>query len=348
MTQLATPTQQRQPVLASRAERIDGSIDKRVATQTQVSLGGMNFQNMGELMEFAKLMSLSQVSVPKHLRDNPGACLAVCIQAMEWRMSPYAVANKTYVVNDRLSFESQLVHAVIEQRAPITGRLRNKFIGEGDRRQCIVWATAKGESEPLEYTSSEFGKIQPKNSPLWKTKPDLQLFYNASRDWARMYFPDVIMGVYAEDELDQAPQVTASVSLNEKLRSANAHLPVRSLTHEPVEGSLIAVPGDEQQEVVNEDEAQAAADEAATAEVEAEKPKEPEDLSDFEKFRMLCHLAATENGIEGEAFQKAFVKAFATTKVKSGRRAEWEPARREILAAWRAGKIDLNTGTIIE
>ena len=223
--------------------------------------------------------------------------------------------------------------------------LRNKFVGEGDSRRCIVWATAKGEAEPLEYTSSEFGKIQPKNSPLWKTKPDLQLFYNASRDWARMYFPDVIMGVYAEDELGQAPQVSASVSLNAKLQQANAQMPVRSLTHEPVEGAVITVGEDASQATVNEDEAQTAADDVAMSEVVDDKP---EDLSDFDKFRMLCHLAATENGVEGEAFQSAFVKAFATTKVKSARRSEWEPARKSILAAWRAGKIDLTTGKILE
>lgn len=156
-------------------------------------------------MELAKLMAVSQHAVPPHCRNQAGLCLGLAIQAIEWRMSPFAVASKSYVVNDRIGYESQLIHAVIEQRAPITSRLRHKFIGTGDKRQCVVWATAKGETEPLEYTSPEFGKITPKNSPLWKTKPDLQLFYNASRDWARMYFPDVIMGVYADDELDSIP-----------------------------------------------------------------------------------------------------------------------------------------------
>lgn len=182
---------------------IDRQIDK---SQTQTlainsEVGGIAFQNMGEVTEFAKLMAASQGAVPAHCRNQPGVCLGILIQAVEWRMSPYAVANKSYVVNDRLSYESQLIHAVIEQRAPITARLRHSFSGQANSRRCKVWATAKGETEPLEYESPEFGTIQPKNSPLWKTKPDLQLFYNTSRDWARMYFPDVILGVYADDEL---------------------------------------------------------------------------------------------------------------------------------------------------
>lgn len=184
--------------------RIEERLDRVAAGNTAVSdnLGGIAFQNMTEVMEFAKLMSLSGNAVPKHLQGNPGMCLAVCVQAMEWRFSPFAVANKSYEVQSRLSFESQLVHAVIEQRAPIVGRMRHRFEGEADERVCIVWATLRETNEVLEYKSPPFGKIQPKNSPLWKTKPDLQQYYNTSRDFCRAYFPDVLLGVYSKDELN--------------------------------------------------------------------------------------------------------------------------------------------------
>lgn len=183
--------------------RIEDRIDRVAASTLEVSdaLGGLRFQNMVEVMEFAKCMAVADTAVPKHLRGNPGMCLAVCIQALEWRFSPFAVANKSYVVNDRIGYESQLVHAVIEQRAPIIGRLRHKFDGEGDDRRCTVSATLRETGESLEYISPPFSKIQPKNSPLWKTKPDLQLYYNTSRDFCRAYFPDVLLGVYSQEEL---------------------------------------------------------------------------------------------------------------------------------------------------
>jgi hypothetical protein len=192
--------------LQNKISRIENKLDQSVAASinTSSAVGGVAFGTMIEVMEFSKLMAVSDVAIPKHLRGNVGACVAVCIQAIEWRMSPYAVANKSYVVNDRISYESQLIHAVIEQRAPLVGRLRCSFSGSGDSRKCKVWANVRGESEAFEFESSDFGSIQPKNSPLWKTKPDLQLFYNASRDWARMYFPDVILGVYADDEIARA------------------------------------------------------------------------------------------------------------------------------------------------
>lgn len=192
------------------ANAIENKIDRAIAGDIALAQGGMALETMGEAMEFAKVMAISGTAVPPHCRNNPGLCLAVCIQSLEWRMSPFAVANKSYVVNDRLSYESQLIHAVIEQRAPIVSRLRHSFSGSGPTRRCKVWATAEGDSSPLEYESPEFLTILPKNSPLWKTKPDLQLYYNTSRDWARMYFPDVIMGVYSDDEmLDSPMQATA-------------------------------------------------------------------------------------------------------------------------------------------
>lgn len=196
--------------------RIEERIDRTVASGTSISteIAGVHFQNMGEVMEFAKLMSVAGNAVPKHLQGNPGMCLAVCVQALEWRFSPFQVANKSYEVQGRLCFESQLVHALIEQRAPIVGRLRHKYEGEGDERVCVVSAKLRDTGETLEYKSPAFGKIQPKNSPLWKTKPDLQLYYNTSRDFCRAYFPDVLLGVYADDELrehvgpDNAKEVT--------------------------------------------------------------------------------------------------------------------------------------------
>ncbi len=199
-----------------RGELIEQRLDKSAAGAIAMSRdqGGLRFANMLELMEFAKLMSIAGQAVPAHLRNNPGMCLAVCIQAAEWRMSPFAVANKSYVVGDRLAWESQLVHAVIEQRAPIVGRIRHHYEGAGDERRCVVSARIDGDSTPLEYRSPPISKITPKNSPLWKTKPDLQLYYNAVRDFIRAYFPDVLLGVYSEDEL-----VTVDVKPSEPVPS---------------------------------------------------------------------------------------------------------------------------------
>lgn len=206
--------------MAMDIQKIEERIDKAAAGAVPISMevGGVAFSTMSEVMEFAKMMAIAGNAVPTHLRGSPGTCLAICIQALEWRMSPFAVANKSYEVTNkgttRIAYESQLTHAVIEARAPLKGRLRYEIIGEGDERRCKVWGTFKGETDPHVYISEPLGKLREargrneygtiKGSPLWDTKPEVQLFYSASRDWCRLYAPDVLLGIYSEDEMEDA------------------------------------------------------------------------------------------------------------------------------------------------
>ncbi|MDB5584843.1 MAG: hypothetical protein JWR80_10019 [Bradyrhizobium sp.] len=220
--------------------KIEDRLDKTAAGAVEISsaVGGIHFQTMLEVMEFAKLMSLSGAAVPSHLRANPGACLAISIQALEWKMSPFAVANKSYLVNnkgeERIAYESQLLHAIIEARAPLQGRLRFDILGEGDDRRCKVYGTFRGEAEAHVYISETLGKLRDargrndygklKGSPLWDTQPEVQLFYSASRQWGRLYCPDVILGIYTPEELetqgpDNARDVNARPSVGERLKN---------------------------------------------------------------------------------------------------------------------------------
>ena len=188
----------------TKSEALERRIDKATTGQTGLTAtGAMAFNSMNQIMEFAKVMAIAGIAIPKHLRDNPGACLAVAIQASEWQMTPFAVAGKSYVVNDRLAYEAQLVNAVILRRAPIVGRMKISYSGEGDSRRCKV-AAKTNDGETVDYESPPFGKIPVKNSPLWKGDPDQQLFYYSSRAMCRRHFPDVLLGIYTVDELEES------------------------------------------------------------------------------------------------------------------------------------------------
>ena len=65
-----------------------------------------------------------------------------------------------------------------------------------------MWATLRGETEPrvLELLLSQ---ATVRNSTLWASDPKQQLAYLATKRWARLYTPDVILGVYTPDELRQ-------------------------------------------------------------------------------------------------------------------------------------------------
>ncbi|MDQ0510935.1 recombinase RecT [Ancylobacter amanitiformis] len=240
--------------LAALEERIAGRIDPLETRGLAISnsAGGMSFSNMSQVLEFAKIMAIGGVAIRKHLRGNPGTCLAVTIQAIEWRMSPFAVANKSYSVNDQLAYEAQLIHAVILMRAPLKGRPKFRFEGEGGTRKCIVWGVLDdGTDDTVEYVSPAFDKITPKNSPLWKADPDQQHGYYSVRAFARRHFPDVILGVYAVDEIEHDRGAPRDVT------------PARPTLGQALDRLSVSVDADEVELV----------EAAAAVKVEAEKPK---------------------------------------------------------------------------
>lgn len=205
--------EQRQPSQSgggpSKAAAIERAIEKPIAGAIKINTtGGLIIRDANEAMEFAKMMAISGSAIRSQFRNNPGTCLAVAIQAYEWGMNPFAVANRSYVVNDQLAYESSLYNAVATRRAPIEGRLRISYDGEGLTRRCMVSATlrdSEGGGE-IEYESPQFSQINPKNSPLWKNDPDQQLAYFSVRAFVRRHFPDVMMGVYTVDELYDADE----------------------------------------------------------------------------------------------------------------------------------------------
>jgi hypothetical protein len=156
--------------------------------------------------------------------------------------------------------------------------MRHKFDGEGEDRRCIVTATLRETGETLEYISPPFSKIQPKNSPLWKTKPDLQLYYNTSRDFCRAYFPDVLLGVYSQEELrdhvgpDNARDVNDRPSVGQRLKAkGNRGFNQSHVERETRAGVVDESPTEAQREAGNKPSPPAsAADEALVSAQEAD------------------------------------------------------------------------------
>lgn len=185
--------------------------------------GGMLMpQTFGEVVAFSEIMARSQHAIPKHLRDVPGACLAVAMQAMRWEMDPFAVASKSYNVKDIIAYEAQLIAAVVHTRAPIKTRPDYAYTGEGQDRRCTV-SCLFDDGVTRSYESPRLADITTKNSPLWKADVDQQLGYYSIRAFARRYCPEVILGVYTPEEAetfrgpDNARDVTPRPSLSERL-----------------------------------------------------------------------------------------------------------------------------------
>ncbi|MCE5368446.1 RecT family recombinase [Klebsiella oxytoca] len=179
-------------------------------------------EGMDRLVRFATLMADSKATVPVHLAGKPADCLAVTMQAAQWGMNPFAVAQKTHVVNGTLGYEAQLVNAVVSSSNLLATRLNyrwdgdwSKVNGKSDKSPSLtvtVSAVLKGEAEPRELTIS-MAQAGVRNSPLWEQDPRQQLAYLCVKRWARLHAPDVLLGVYTPDELQETvPRVERDIT----------------------------------------------------------------------------------------------------------------------------------------
>lgn len=201
----------------------------------------LDVASMDSIMRLAEFMAKGRTTIPDHLKGSPPDCAAVIMQAIQWRMNPYSVAQKTHLVNGTLGYEGQLVNAAIQSSGVTQDRFHYDWFGPwekiiGKTKVCEaqakgkygdkdykkayqyrvpdyrmeeeeglgmrVWATMRGETEPrlLELLLVQ---ASVRNSPLWATDPKQQLAYLIVRRWARLFAPDVILGVYTPDELEE-------------------------------------------------------------------------------------------------------------------------------------------------
>lgn len=192
---------------------------------------------MDRIMKMAEILAKGKVTVPAHLQNNIGDCMAIVLQSAQWNMDPFSVAQKTHLVSGKLGYEAQLVNAVVITRAPVTGRPQYEWFGDWSRVigkfkektnqkgetyrvpgwvledekeiGVRVWMTMRGETEPrvLELLLTQ---ATVRNSTLWAGDPKQQLAYLAIKRWARLYCPDVLLGVYSADELEVPATVISS------------------------------------------------------------------------------------------------------------------------------------------
>lgn len=176
------------------------------APATQQSRAVFLPANLAEAMKLAEYMA-GGIGVRPWMRKNPSACLALIQISMRWGMDPYIVANKSYYANDTLSFESQLVNAVLNTSGQLIGRLKVTFEGDAtggvgkETLVCKVSGRIEADPDQLFEHEQALSTITVRNSPLWKTNPKQQLQYYTTRAWARLYLPEVLLGIYTPDEV---------------------------------------------------------------------------------------------------------------------------------------------------
>ncbi len=164
--------------------------------------------SINEALTLAEVMASASL-MPDHLRGKPGDCLLIVMQAQRWGMDAVSVAQCTSVVHGKLCYEGKLVAAALYSMGAIDGRLHYEIKGSGANASITVIATPRGGTGPQSVAGSvkdwrTFGKDKSGNriDNAWDKMPEDMLVYRGTRQWARRYAPDALLGVYTPDEME--------------------------------------------------------------------------------------------------------------------------------------------------
>ena len=133
-------------------------------------------------------------------------CFKIVNIAVRWDMDPFMLMDCVSIVHDKICYEGKVIHAAIEHCLGI--RLAYAF-NDAKGRSLQVTVSGKYDNEPsareIKGTVEDWHR-GPK-SPWSDDKAwERQLRYRGAREWCRAYSPGVLLGVYADDEIDEEPE----------------------------------------------------------------------------------------------------------------------------------------------
>lgn len=172
--------------------------------------------NMGEIWtnpeafstaaRMATALSKSTI-VPKEYQRNEGNCIIAIEMANRLKVSPMMVMQNLYIVNGKPAWSSQYIIAMINNSKKYKTEILYKLDGEGDSRSCMAYVEdydghiVEGPVITMQMAKEEGWST--KNGSKWRTMPDVMLRYRAASFFGRINCPDMIMGMYSVEEVQE-------------------------------------------------------------------------------------------------------------------------------------------------
>ena len=168
-----------------------------------------NAKLFGEIGTIAKVLAESSI-IPTDFQKNIPNVLIALEMAIRMKTSPMQVMQNLYVVNGRPAWSSQYIIAVINASGKYKHELKFEFSGKGETLSCFAWTTTKDddrlEGPTITWAMAEAEGWTARKGSKWQTMPEVMIRYRAASFFGRLYCPDLIMGIYAEEEAAAMPE----------------------------------------------------------------------------------------------------------------------------------------------
>ena len=177
------------------------------AAEEATALSVFSSQDNFELAQRAGKMLAASDLVPQQFRGNVANCVIALNIASRIGADPFAVLQSLYIVHGRPAWSSQFLIAMVNASGRYTP-LQFRMTGDGDDLTCVAHAKDKDTGEAVEGppVSIQMAKDEgwaTKSGSKWVHMAPLMLRYRAGAFFARLYAPDLCLGMRTmEEEVD--------------------------------------------------------------------------------------------------------------------------------------------------
>jgi len=183
-------------------------------------------QNLLDTARFNQLWCIADVYakskiVPDHFKGDPASVFVVLEMALRVGAHPFQALQNCYVIHGRPAWEGKFIIALINTSGLLDGVLDWKHNGkQGDDGGWICFATLKGGKKIQKELTWKEVKAEGwlgKQGSKWASMPEMMFAYRSAAQLARKYFPQVLLGMYSRDEVEDdmapgAPRVLVEVT----------------------------------------------------------------------------------------------------------------------------------------
>ena len=171
--------------------------------------------------QMAKGLSQSTL-VPQQFQNNAANCLIALEQANRLNISPLVCMQNLYVVSGKPSFSSSFVIGLINASGKYDMELQfDEEEKDGKPYACTCWTELNGRKVTGIKITMDMAEKEgwlKKNGSKWQTMPQVMLRYRAASFFARMNCPELSIGLYTKEELDDfTPIKKSKATLNDVL-----------------------------------------------------------------------------------------------------------------------------------
>ena len=167
--------------------------------------------------------------VPRAYQNNESNCMIAIEMANRIGTSPMMVMQNLYIVNGNPAWSSQWIIAMINSSKRYKTELQFDIghAKEDGGLSCIAWAEDynghRVEGPKITMTMANAEGWSTKGGSKWKTMPEVMIRYRAASFFGRVNCPDMIMGIYSQEEViemgdDYQGPITVEANASEVLK----------------------------------------------------------------------------------------------------------------------------------